>query len=114
MLYGQWAAEAVVKWGSGEMAAFLSLSPSFLYDFRFITAEHPCCSNCGRRTRPFGGCAFREHGSNVGVLPLLSISLPSPPIRRGAWGAPNCARPTRVFIGRALREQRGLPSLSCF
>ena len=28
------------------------------------------CPNCGRRTRPFLGRAFREHGSNVGVLPL--------------------------------------------
>ena len=43
-----------------------------------LEAGHPCCSNCGRRTRPFGGRAFREHGSNVGVLPLHSlISLPT-------------------------------------
>ncbi len=32
---------------------------------------HPCWSMCGRRTRPFSGRAFREHRTNVGVLPLF-------------------------------------------
>ena len=34
---------------------------------------HPCWSKCGRRTRPFSGRAFREHRTNVGVLPILFI-----------------------------------------
>src|SRR5438309_940730 len=34
---------------------------------------HPCWSTCGRRTRPFSGRAFREHRTNVGALPILSI-----------------------------------------
>ena len=29
---------------------------------------------------------------------------------RGGWDDPNCARPTRAFGGRALREQRDRPS----
>ena len=29
---------------------------------------------------------------------------------RGGWDGPNCARPTRAFGGRALREQRDRPS----
>ncbi len=32
-----------------------------------------CWSKCGRRTRPFSGRAFREHRTNVGVLPSPSI-----------------------------------------
>ncbi len=28
---------------------------------------------CGRRTRPFSGRAFREHRTNVGVLPIFFI-----------------------------------------
>jgi len=32
---------------------------------------HPCWSKCGRRTRPFSGRAFREHRTNMGVLPIL-------------------------------------------
>ena len=40
----------------------------------FLLLEgHPCWSKCGRRTRPFSGRAFREHRTNVGVLPLLFI-----------------------------------------
>ena len=34
---------------------------------------HACWSTCGRRTRPFSGRAFREHRTNVGVLPILFI-----------------------------------------
>ena len=34
---------------------------------------HPCWSMCGRRTRPFSGRAFREHRTNVGVLPIPFI-----------------------------------------
>ena len=29
---------------------------------------------------------------------------------RGGWDGPNCARPTRAFGGRALREHRDRPS----
>jgi hypothetical protein len=29
---------------------------------------------------------------------------------RGGWDDPNCARPTRVFLGRALREHGDRPS----
>jgi|SRR6267378_385150 len=32
-----------------------------------------CWSTCGRRTRPFTERAFREHTTNVGVLPILFI-----------------------------------------
>jgi hypothetical protein len=32
---------------------------------------HPCWSKCGRRTGPFSGRAFREHRTNLGVLPIL-------------------------------------------
>ena len=124
---------------------------------------HPCWSTCGRRTRPFSGRAFREHRTNVGVLPLfhragcsstenyliyLLTLLPHShrlsqegglfglPLRASnehipivrvpqAGGRPYppcylsllrpkgrvaclgsyCARPTRAFSGRALREQ---------
>src|SRR6185503_572227 len=34
---------------------------------------HPCWSTCGRRTRPFSGRAFREHRTNVGVLPIPTL-----------------------------------------
>ena len=34
---------------------------------------HACWSTCGRRTRPFSGRAFREHRTNVSVLPILFI-----------------------------------------
>jgi hypothetical protein len=37
----------------------------------FFLEGHPCWSTCGRRTRPFSGRAFREHRTNVGVLPIL-------------------------------------------
>ena len=41
---------------------------------------HPCWSKCGRRTRPFSGRAFREHRTNVGVLPPFSpLTDPPPP-----------------------------------
>jgi hypothetical protein len=30
-----------------------------------------CWSKCGRRTRPFQGGAFRQHRTNVGVLPFF-------------------------------------------
>ncbi len=41
---------------------------------------HSCWSKCGRRTRPFSGRAFREHRTNVGVLPPFSpLTDPSPP-----------------------------------
>jgi hypothetical protein len=30
---------------------------------------HPRWAKCGRRTRPFCGRAFREHKTNMGVLP---------------------------------------------
>ena len=54
--------------------------PSKLARFSFLEG-HPCWSKCGRRTRPFGGRAFREHRTNVGVLPPLLLNrgeLPLP------------------------------------
>ena len=57
--------------------------------------------------------ARRAPGRSLLTCPLRSLSLPPPRIGRGAWFAPNCARPTRAFIGRALREHRGLPSRAC-
>jgi len=38
-----------------------------------LLERHPCWSTCGRRTRPFSGRAFREHRTNMGVLPILFI-----------------------------------------
>jgi hypothetical protein len=32
------------------------------------------------------------------------------PLLRGGWDDPNCARPTRAFRGRALREHGDRPS----
>ena len=43
-------------------------APSKLARCAFLEG-HPCWSTCGRRTRPFLGRAFREHRTNVGVLP---------------------------------------------
>ena len=45
-------------------------SPALSNLARFSLLEgHPCWSKCGRRTRPFSGRAFREHRTNMGVLP---------------------------------------------
>ena len=49
------------------------LYPSQLLSRISFLEGHPCWSTCGRRTRPFLGRAFREHRTNVGVLPLLFI-----------------------------------------
>jgi hypothetical protein len=48
---------------------------------------HPCWSKCGRRTRPFLGRAFREHRTNVGVLPIPLI-VRGLRARRGHLAAP--------------------------
>ena len=41
--------------------------------------------------------------------------FPLPPYAgRVTWFAPNCARPTRAFVGRALREHRESPGLPSF
>ena len=46
-------------------------APAFSEDLAcfFLLEGHPCWAMCDRRTRPFSGRAFREHRTNVGVLP---------------------------------------------
>jgi hypothetical protein len=85
---------------------WLSEPASGLCGFRFIVAGHPCCSNCGRRTRPFGGRAFREHGSNVGVLPFLFPLLFRSSIEGVVKVALDCASDEHRFIVRVLRARR--------
>src|SRR5436190_21828711 len=41
--------------------------------------------------------------------PKQGRSKPSP-LLRGGWDDPNCARPTRAFLSRALREHGNRPS----
>jgi hypothetical protein len=52
-------------------------APSILFDRSKLACfslleGHPCWFRCGRRTRPFSGRAFREHRTNVGVIPSPS------------------------------------------
>ncbi len=73
---------------------------------------------CGRRTRPFSGRAFREHLDQRGrpsnpfhLSSSIFILHPERKVSRQAGDrfALYCARPTRAFRGRALREQEGQP-----
>ncbi len=59
-------------------------------------------SHCAHRTSIASLCAFCEQEGQLATLPLIFYS-----ILRAASLVLHCARPTRVFRDRALREHRG-------
>jgi hypothetical protein len=62
--------------------------------------ESSIVCTCGQRENPPAGCSKRPSSKAAAISHLL----------RGGWDDPNCARPTRAFGGRALREHRNRPS----
>ena len=61
--------------------------------------------DCAHRTSTASPCAFCEQEGHIPYSMILPSSLVF--LQEVAEGSPHCARPTRAFSGRALREQRG-------
>ena len=86
--------------------------------FAFVA---PCCSGnfrrlkLRRRTSPFSGRAFREQGSNVGIVPFHSLFLsPRPSIEGGGQTGLSTARIEGVVFPISSRvggSGRGCPRL---